>query len=90
MAERRQIKSGARLAVQTGEQIQIECGGHTLNIVVGTTQDVWIFLQVIADQHGAIVAGKIAHSRKHCSRLGWVEVADARPSVQHGTPVFGG
>ena len=40
MAERRQIKPGARLAIQAGEQIKIECGGHTLNIVVGATQDV--------------------------------------------------
>ena len=78
VAEPVQVEVAAELAVDARQQVQIERRSHALGVVIGGVQDVRVFLQIDADQHGAARTDLAA---RHLEEgLGFVapQVADRR------------
>ena len=77
MAELRQIEIGAQLPVETGEQVQVERGGHTFGVVVSAAEHAAVLPEVVADQKAVAFVQEVVEAGEEPDRLRRVEVADA-------------
>mgnify|MGYP001828843507 CR=1 FL=1 len=63
------IEITRQFAIDTSQEIQIEGSGHTVGIVVGSIQNVHVFLQVDPDQQAATRAGYIGKTGQKLSLI---------------------
>ena len=86
VAEPVQVEVAAELAVDARQQVQIERRSHALGVVIGGVQDVRVFLQIDADQHGAARTDLAARHLEEGLRLIPPQIADGRAGEVDDTP----
>ena len=59
MGKGRQVEIGAELAIDPGEQVQVERGALASGIVVGGPDDRFVFIEVETDQEPAAGADQV-------------------------------
>src|SRR5690242_21926751 len=73
-----EIEIGAELAIDAGEQIEIEFSGHPFGVVIGRRQDRYIFDQIDADHQNGPLAQRSASMMQEFHRLVMLEITDGR------------
>ena len=79
-----EVKIGPQLAVEAGEQVQVEGRRDALRVVVGRTDAARVFLQVEADEQAVGRGQGRSQLAQKIEPLDRVKVADVRPQKQHG------
>ena len=83
-----QIEICPQLAVDAGEQIEIEFRGNTLGVVVGAVENVGRFFEIDADHKHRVIAEDLSGAAQECCRLVRLEIADGRTGKEAGAPAF--
>jgi len=78
VAEQLRIEIAAEFFVDPRQQVEIECGGNAVGIVVRRFQHANVLLQIGADQHAAMIAREFCNPSQQPERLGRFEIADRR------------
>ena len=78
MLEGGKIEIGAELAIDAGQQIEIEFRGHALGIVIGGTQNLDVLDEIDADDENCPAAECVGGVAQKLCRLVRLEIADGR------------
>src|SRR5690348_3892756 len=78
MRETREVEVAAKLAIDPLEEVEVEGRGHAARIVIGRIDDLWILLQIDADQHRPVLSDDAAAAREELDRERRLQIADSR------------
>ena len=83
MAKVIEIEVGAELAVDAPQNIKVELRGYPGTVVIGALDDLYVLLQVDADQQRTIFASLVMHYLQQLVRRIRRKISDSRPREIH-------